>query len=203
MLVVCARGCFSPRRTRGTASALRVPLGGGHRPGKGESRQAGGRPQRGTARPGELLPGGDGFRDAPSAAAAGAGPRNRRRRSVPQPGHPGRGSRSWSRFGAAARRESGAEPPGGAMAIPMVPMETQLQSIFEEVVVSHRAGLGDCGGGPLGPWAAGLGVAGSVGCEELEGGLARDFFYKLGSDPCLPCGPCSGGRGQYGPCVVM
>ena len=64
-------------------------------------------------------------------------------------------------------------PARGTMAIPMVPMETQLQSIFEEVVVSvSRPCLGLSGLLGRHP-AAGLALLGSGFPRPAAGGERR------------------------------
>lgn len=67
------------------------------------------------------------------------------------------------------------------MAIPMVPMETQLQSIFEEVVVSpsperRRGGGGSVVGGP----ARGRGLSGAPRPAALpRGGVGGAVLKKI------------------------
>lgn len=135
-----------------------------------------------------------------------------------RPERPGRAVASWGAGSGtelpAGREEEGWAPPpapdkgpGGArpgpMAIPMVPMETQLQSIFEEVVVSlsperRRCRASVVGGpaarpGPRGPpcslWGGGWAIL-----KEREAG-GRGAFGSPGAvgavEPRRPPRPCS------------
>lgn len=136
---------------------------------------------------------------------------------------PGSGIRDGA--SGAAGKEGCASPPvldkgpGGAragpMAIPMVPMETQLQSIFEEVVVSPSPERCRCRGsavgrpaarpGPCGPPCSLYGGSGEGGAilKEMESRWERCFWFsgrsRCGAAPppspvCLALFPAAGGR---------
>lgn len=111
----------------------------------------------------------------------------------------GREERRWAPPPAPDKGPGGARP--GPMAIPMVPMETQLQSIFEEVVVSpspERRRCRDSAGGrpaacpgPCGPPCSLCG--GGAILEEMKAGGrgALGFHGSVGAVELRRCPrPC-------------